>query len=61
MYFIALLAKENHLRVNGKMMTLTFFEFYVDYIKTILYSYCLLSLIKERQINSVKSCKYVTR
>ena len=48
MYFIALLAKENHLRVNGNMMTLTFFEFYVDYIKTILYSYCLLSLIKER-------------
>ena len=48
MYFIALLAKENRLRVNGKMMTLTFFKFYVDYIRTILCSYCLLSLIKER-------------
>ena len=32
--FIALVTKENWLRMNGKVMTLTFFELYTVYVKS---------------------------
>ena len=43
---ITLLTKEKRLRMNGKMVTLTFFELYRMYIKirTILSQYLLLNL-----------------
>ena len=31
--FIALLTEEKQLRTNGKMMSLTFFKLYTEYIK----------------------------
>ena len=47
--FIALQMKEKRLRMNGKMMALTFFELYGVYVKirTILFPYLLIDLAKE--------------
>ena len=54
--------RKKWLKMNGKMMTLTIFQLYAVYIKirTILFPYLLISLIKERYISSVKSYKYWT-
>ena len=61
--FIALLTEERQLRMNGEMMSLTFFKLYTEYIKirTIFFSYLLLNLFKERYISSVKSYKYLNK
>ena len=61
--FIALLTEERQLRMNGEMMSLTFFKLYTEYIKirTIFFSYLLLNLFKERYISFVKSYKYLNK
>ena len=50
MKFNALLMKKKQPRMNGKMMTLTFFKLYTVYIKirTILLLYLFVKLFKER-------------
>ena len=61
MKFITLPTKEKRLRMNGEMITLTFFEFFSLYkkIRSILFPYLLVYLFKQRYIGSVKSCKYL--
>ena len=62
--FIALLTEEKQLRTNRKMMSLTFFKLYTEYIKNqdnFFFSYLLLNLFKERNISFVKSYKYLNK
>ena len=53
--FIALLTKEKWLRMNGKMMTLTFKN------SDNTFSLLLLNLFKERCISFVKSYEYLNK
>ena len=57
--------KEKQLWINGKMMTLPFFELYkyslCKKIRTILFPYLLVNLLKQRYISSVKSYKYFNK
>ena len=62
--FVVLLKKEKQQRMNGKMMSLTFFELYAVYIKknmTILFPYLLVNMFKQRYITYVKSYKYLNK
>ena len=46
--------------MNGKMMTVTFFELYTVYIKKLglfFFQYLLIKLFKQRYISSVKCYK----
>ena len=58
-----LLTKKKRLRMNGKMMPLTFLKLYAVYIKngTIHFPYLLVNLFKERYISSLKSCKHLNK
>ena len=60
--FIELLTKEK-LRINGKILTLTFFESYTVYVKigATLFPYLLINLIKERYISSAKNYNYLNK
>ena len=61
--FIELLTKEKKLRINGKILTLTFFESYTVYVKigATLFPYLLINLIKERYISSAKNYNYLNK
>ena len=61
--FIELLTKEKKLRINGKILTLTFFESYTVYVKigATLFPYLLINLIKERYISSAKNDNYLNK
>ena len=52
--------EEKRLRMNGKMMTLTFLELYTAYIKNwyIFFPHLLAKLFTERFTSSVKSYHY---
>ena len=65
--FAASLTKENRLRINKKMMTLTFFEtftayhnpVYIQKIGTVLFPYLIVNLFEQRCTSSVKSFKTI--
>ena len=61
--FIELLTKEKKLRINGKILTLTFFESYTVYVKigATVFPYLLINLIKERYIRSAKNYNYLNK
>ena len=61
--FIELLTKEKKVRINGKILTLTFFESYTVYVKigATLFPYLLINLIKERYISSAKNDNYLNK
>ena len=61
--FIELLTKEKKLRINGKIVTLTFFESYTVYVKigATVFPYLLINLIKERYIRSAKNYNYLNK
>ena len=46
--FVALLTKKKQLKMNGKMITLTFFKLYIVYVKirTAVFPYLLVDLFK---------------
>ena len=52
--FLVIPTKEKHLRMNGKMMTLTFFELYTMHIKKLgeffFYTYSLTCLNKDTSV-----------
>ena len=54
--FVALPRKEERSRINGKTMTLTFFELFKVYIQKLgqyFFSYLLINLVKQRYISSI--------
>ena len=61
--FTELLTKEKKLRINGKILTLTFFESYTVYVKigATVFPYLLINLIKERYISSAKNYNYLNK
>ena len=61
--FTELLTKEKKLRINGKILTLTFFESYTVYVKigATVFPYLLINLIKERFISSAKNYNYLNK
>ena len=61
--FVPLLTKEKGLRMNGKMMTLTFFKPYKVCLKNQgnCFPYLLVNLFKERYISSAKSYKNLNK
>ena len=60
---ICCIIKENQQKMNGKMMTLTFFKLYTVHIKTrpIAFPYLHINLFKKRYISSVISYKYLNK
>ena len=60
--FVVLLTKEKQLRMNGKMISLTSFEFYTVHIKSVQFfflTYLLICLNKEALV--LLSYKYLNK